>query len=49
MIKINIKQKDKLSLFKKARDSKLIVKIKGEKERVKQIYEAIEKAIGDVK
>jgi len=49
MIKINIKQKDKLSLFKKMKDSILTVKIKCEKERVKKIYEAIEKAIGDVK
>lgn len=48
MIKINIKQKDR-KLFKKTKDSILIVKIKGEKERVKKIYEAIEKAIGDVK
>lgn len=47
MIKLSIKQKDKLSLFKKVKDSKLTVKIKGEKERIKRIYEAIEKAIGN--
>ena len=45
MIKIKIKHKDRLSFLKKVKDSKLIVKVIGNKEKVKNAYEAIEGVI----